>query len=131
VNWVFFDVAGVRAIHADLIEVYGGSHGIRDEGLLESAVYRAEQKVHYEPEATVASVAASLSFGLIKNHAFIDGNKRIGLAVLVDFLYLNGHELAAPVSEAEEMVRRAAASELTEAEWTAWVGRIAAPISGD
>jgi death-on-curing protein len=121
VTWIFLDVDGVKAVQASLIDTYGGSHGLRDAGLLESAVMRAENKATYDPQATVASVAASLSYGLIKNHAFIDGNKRIGLAALVDFLKLNGHEMAGPLGEQESMVLRAAASEIVEEEWAAWV----------
>lgn len=125
----FLNVAAVQAIHHDLIETYGGSHGIRDRGLLESAVLRAENKAAYDPAATLGGVAASLSFGLIKNHAFIDGNKRIGLAVLVDFLGMNGHGLSCPVEEATAMTLRAAASEISEEEWTAWVERSVAHVA--
>lgn len=126
--WIFLDVAAILTIQADLIDVYGGSHGLRDPGLLESAVMRAQNKVDFDPTATVASVAASLSYGLIKNHAFIDGNKRIGLAALNDFLGLNGHRLAVSQGERIEMVRRVAASEITEEEWTAWVERSVALV---
>jgi death-on-curing protein len=80
-------------------------------------------KVNYDPETTVASVGASLSWGLIKNHAFIDGNKRIGLAALVVFLKANGFLLTCTVEEETVMVLRAAASEIAEDEWTAWVVR--------
>jgi len=99
VTWVFLDVAGVQAAQADLIENYSGSHGLRDAGLLESAVLRAENKAAYDPDATAASVAASLGYGLIKNHAFLDGNKRIGLAAMVDFLGLKGFRVTAPEPE--------------------------------
>jgi death on curing protein len=126
--WKFLSVAAVQAVQADLIEVYGGSHGLRDLGLLESAVARAENKAAYDPEATVATIAASLSYGLIKNHAFIDGNKRIGLAALADFPKLNGYKITAPLDERIAMVLRAAASEIDEDEWTAWVVRSVAPI---
>jgi death-on-curing protein len=123
VTWSFLSVDAVIVLHAALIEESGGSHGLRDAGLLESAIARAENKVNYDPEATVATVAASLSWGLIKNHAFIDGNKRIGLAALVVFLDANGSELACPVEEEIAMVLRAASSEIAEEEWTAWVVR--------
>jgi death-on-curing protein len=123
VIWQFLNVEAVIALHAELIEESGGSHGLRDAGLLESAISRAENKVNYDPEATVGSVGASLSWGLIKNHAFIDGNKRIGLAALVVFLRANGHVLTCSVEEEIAMVLRAAASEITEEEWTAWVVR--------
>jgi death-on-curing protein len=123
VTWNFLSVDAVIVLHAALIEESGGSHGLRDSGLLESAIARAENKINYDPEATVAAVAASLSWGLIKNHAFIDGNKRVGLAALVVFLEANGFSLISPVEEETAMVLRAAASEIDEMEWTAWVVR--------
>ena len=72
-SWKFLDVAAVEALHTEQIKAFGGSHGLRDAGLLESAVLRAENKANYDPEATTASIAASLGWGLIKNHAFLDG----------------------------------------------------------
>jgi len=128
VSWIFLGVAGIKAVQADEIETYGGSHGLRDAGLLESAVMRAENKAAYDPYATTASIGASLSYGLIKNHAFIDGNKRIGLAALVDFLALNGYMLNVAEEEQVTMVWRAAASEITEEEFTAWVERSVAAL---
>jgi death-on-curing protein len=123
VTWNFLSVNAVIVLHAALIEESGGSHGLRDAGLLESAIARAENKVNYDAEASVATVAASLSWGLIKNHAFLDGNKRIGLAALVVFLDANGSRLACSAEEETAMVLRAAGSEITEEEWTAWVVR--------
>jgi death-on-curing protein len=90
---------------------------------------RAENKVNYDDDATVASVAASLGWGLIKNHAFIDGNKRIGIAALITFLTLNGYQLTCSTEEETAMVIRAAASEMTEDEWTLWVERSVGPIT--
>jgi death-on-curing protein len=123
VIWIFLSVEMIEMLHTQQIERFGGSHGLRDAGLLESAVMRAENKVNYDDHATVASVAASLGWGLIKNHAFIDGNKRIGIAALITFLTLNGHQLTCSTKEETSMVMRAAASEMTEEEWIAWVER--------
>jgi death-on-curing protein len=114
VTWRFLSVEAVTALHAELIEESGGSHGLRDAGLLESAISRAENKVNYDPDATVGTVGASLSWGLIKNHAFIDGNKRIGLGALAVFLKLNGLVLTCSVEEETAMVLGAAAGEITE-----------------
>ncbi len=111
-----------------MIDMYGGSHGLRDAGLLESAVLRAENKAAYDPEATLGTIAASLSYGLIKNHAFIDGNKRIGLAALVDLLAFNGHQLTASIQEQIAAVLRVASSEMSEPEWTTWVESHIAPL---
>lgn len=126
-TWEFLDVAAVEQLHTEQIESFGGSPGLRDAGLLESAVLRAENKANYEPDATIGQVAASLGWGLIKNHAFVDGNKRIGLVSMVAFLKVNGFLLAVPVEEETAMVLRAAASEITEDEWTGWVERNVQP----
>ncbi|MEO7028835.1 MAG: type II toxin-antitoxin system death-on-curing family toxin [Acidobacteriaceae bacterium] len=126
-TWTFLSVENVEALHTEQIERFGGSHGLRDAGLLESAVLRAENKAAYDEDATVAAVGASLGWGLIKNHAFIDGNKRIGLAALAAFLRLNDHVLTCSSEEEIAMVLRVAASEIGESEWTAWVERRVAP----
>ena len=118
-----------RAIHTNLILRYGGSHGVRDRGLLESALARPLHLRHYQPETTAAQLAAVLGWGLIKNHAFLDGNKRIGLAAVVTFLRWNGYRLTSSEAEETAMVLRAAAGEINEEEWTAWVERVVAPLS--
>ena len=118
----------VRAIHSDLIEHYGGRYGLRDLGLLESAVARPQQLANYQPESSVAQLASVLGWGLLKNHAFLDGNKRIALAAMITFLRLNGHHLTCSEVEETAMVLRAAASELTETDWTAWVRKVVAPL---
>ncbi len=112
-----------------MIDLYGGSHGLRDRGLLESAVARAENKATYDPDASVPEVAASFAWGLIKNHAFIDGNKRVGFGAMAAFLDANGFVLTCSESEEIEMVLRAAAGEITEEQWTVWVMKVTAPIS--
>lgn len=123
----FLSVEAVVALHAVLIEETGGSHGLRDVGLLESAVARARNCVSYNPEATLADVAASLSWGLIRNQAFVDGNKRIGLAAMVVFLKAHGYVLRCSAPEETTMVLCAASSQIAEDEWTDWVGRNVAP----
>jgi death-on-curing protein len=128
VTWIFLSVERVKALHTQQIELFGGSHGLRDAGLLKSAVFRAVNKVEYDDNATAASIGASLAWGLVKNHAFIDGNKRIGIVALVTFLDLNGHTLTCSSEEETTMVRRMAASEINEDDWTAWVERNVAPI---
>lgn len=87
-----------------------------------------KNKVAYDPDATAGSIAASLSYGLIKNHAFIDGNKRIELAALIDFLGLNGFQVTAPEADQIDVVLRVASSEITEADFAAWVERSIAPL---
>jgi len=128
VIWTFLSLEVVKALHEQQIVMFGGSHGLRDEGLLESAIMRAEFKAKYESDASLAAISASLGYGLIKNHAFIDGNKRLGLVSIAALLKLNGYVMTAPAEEQIAMVWRAAASEITEAEFTAWVERSVGPL---
>src|SRR5947209_2207166 len=84
----------VLEIHRRLIEQFGGLPGIRDEGLLDSALVAAANRQHYEG-ADLATCAARYAFHLTRNHPFVDGNKRIGAAVAEIFVRLNGAQLAA------------------------------------
>lgn len=90
-NYLEFDE--IALLHHDLIERYGGTPGIKSESLLESAANRPRFKAHYET-ADLVTQAAALMFGLAKNHAFHDGNKRIAAAATSTFLRLNGFKLA-------------------------------------
>jgi len=123
----FLDSVMLRTMHTDLIRIFGGSYGLRDAGLLESAVARPRQFANYSSDATVGKLAAVLCWGLVKNHAFIDGNKRIALAALVTFLKRNGYRLTCSEAEETAMILRAAASEITEGEFGVWVERSVAP----
>ena len=120
----FLSVEAVCRIQKDSIEVYGGAHGLRDENLLRSALDRAENRYYYEPNVSIAALAAALSWGLSKNHVFLDGNKRVGLGSLIAFLALNNYQLTCSTLETLAMTLRAAASEITEDEWTAWLERV-------
>ena len=124
----FLNRAMLVTIHADLIRDYGGSHGIRDENLLESAIARPQQLAHYEPKSGIAHIAAVLAWGLAKNHAFIDGNKRIAIAAMITFLGWNGYQLNCTEAEETVMVLRMAASEIDEAAWTGWVTGVVRPL---
>ena len=87
----YLTVADVVAIHADLIERYGGSHGLRDPGLLEAALYRPQTGYY----ADLIEEAVALWESLSQNHAFIDGNKRVAFAAMLTFLIINGARLTA------------------------------------
>ena len=91
----YLTVAEVLAIHADLIERYGGSHGLRDQGLLEAALYRPQTGYY----ADLIEEAAALWESLSQNHAFLDGNKRIAFAATYTFLAINGAQLTADGEE--------------------------------
>ena len=81
----------VDAIHADQLREHGGLTGVRDESVLESALARAQQKWTYAQKTDMALLAAAYGFGLVKNHPYRDGNKRIGFLAIVTFLGINGY----------------------------------------
>ena len=98
-------VSEVIALHRQVIEQSGGSHGVRDLGALESALAQPRQTFGgAELHPNVQQKAAALGFSLIASHPFIDGNKRIGHAAMEVFLLLNGFEINAPVAEQERLI---------------------------
>ena len=117
----------VDVAHVETIREAGGLHGIRDENLLDSALARPRQRWTYEPDVTIPELGASSAFGLVQNHPYVDGNKRVGLIALGAFLLRNGSRLAATEPEALEMFLALAAGSVTEAELAAWVERHARP----
>lgn len=116
--WLERDV--VVSLHADLVVTFGGLAGIRDEGLLEPALTRPPNLAP-DGEPSLFELAAAYTFGLAKNNAFVDGNKRIAFVAANVFLQLNGYELTAPEPEAVIVIRDLAAGELGEAEIAAWI----------
>jgi death on curing protein len=114
----------VLKFHYILIERYGGSHGLRDHGALESALAAAQNRYFYE-NADLATCAATYAYHLSQAHAFIDGNKRIAWAVAILFLEMNGIILTVPEPEAEEICLLIAAGQVTrdevERRFTQWV----------
>jgi death-on-curing protein len=118
----------VLAIHYALLRDHGGTAGIRDEGLLDSALARPQQQRHYGPESSVFQLAAAYAFGLAGNHPFVDGNKRVALTAAAVFLEINGWELRAPEPEAVVAFTDLAAGRLTEAELAQWLEQHSAPL---
>ena len=120
----FPELETVLKFHSKLIERYGGSHGLRDQGALESALAAAQNRYFYE-EADMATCAATYAYHLSQAHAFIDGNKRIAWAVAILFLELNGIILTVSEAEAEEVCLSIAAGQITrdevERRFTQWV----------
>jgi death on curing protein len=94
VDWVWISKIVALAVHGEQIAEHGGQAGVRDEGLLESALSRPLNKEGYE-NTEVADSAAAYAYGLTKNHPFFDGNKRTAFVVMALFLELNGYELIA------------------------------------
>ncbi|MBZ9681512.1 type II toxin-antitoxin system death-on-curing family toxin [Mesorhizobium sp. B2-3-14] len=104
----------VEAMHAEQLRLHGGASGIRDEGLLESALARPQQKEAYgEPD--LSELAAAYLFGIAKNHPFVDGNKRTAFAAADLFLYFNGLSIEAEQEEVIQLVMMVAAGEIDEA----------------
>ncbi len=105
----------VLQLHKQLLERFGGSPGIRDEGLLDSALLAAAHRHHYEG-ADLATCAATYAFHLTQNHPFVDGNKRIGAAVAEVFVRLNGGQLTASNDDIVELFLAIAAGSVTRDE---------------
>ena len=110
----------VLAYHEHLLAVHGGGGGIRDWGMLDSALARPENLFAYG-KPTRFDLAAGYAFGLVKNHPFIDGNKRIGFATAALFLELNGLHFTAPEVEVVINTLALAAGEMSEAAYAAWM----------
>ena len=119
---IFLTVEQVLELHRLIIETTGGSNGLRDRNAFESAVAQPQMTFGgSELYPTLAEKAAALSFSLIQNHPFVDGNKRIGLAAAVALLRANGYDLSGSVDEQERVVLAVASGETSHAEWTDWV----------
>jgi len=118
----YLTLAEVLRLHELIIAQTGGSDGLRDLGLLESALGQPRQSFGGEDlYPTLAAKAAALGFSLINNHPFIDGNKRIGHAAVEALLMLNGFELSASVDAAESEILAVAAGERTREQFQAWI----------
>ena len=108
-------------MHRELVRQYGGLYAIRDETLLESALAKPQQKFAYEDSASIFELAASMGYGLAKNHPFADGNKRIAFAAMGIFLEVNGYKLTVGEVEAVETILRLAEGNLSEKQLTEWL----------
>jgi death on curing protein len=118
-RWV--DAIMIRAIHTSQIQEHGGSLGLRDKGLLDSALDRPRNRFHYEPEADLSDLAASYGIGLARNHPFVDGNKRVAFQAMYVFLGLNGLRIEAEEPEVVRVILALAAGDLQEPELAAWL----------
>ena len=119
-DWTWLRRDALTGIHSEQLAEHGGAAGVRDEGLLESALARPENLAAYgEPDAF--DLAAAYGFGIVKNHPFVDGNKRAGFMAAATFLALNGYDLAASNKDVVETVRKLAASGIGEADFATWL----------
>lgn len=117
----FVDAKRALAIHDLQIAEHGGSPGIRDVGLLESALNRAINIADYEASEDVSRLGAAYLFGIAKNHPFIDGNKRTALSVMGLFLAMNGYEIVATDEALFKAVLGVADGGLSEHDFAQWV----------
>jgi death-on-curing protein len=111
----------VDAAHLDQLREHGGLPGVRDENGLEAALARPQQKGNYEPDSDPATLAAAYAFGLVKAHAFNDGNKRTAFLTAVIFLGLNGKDLDATEPEVVQAMTALAAGSLTVPAMATWI----------
>jgi death on curing protein len=112
-------------LHEESLAEFGGARGLRDEGLLDSALARAQNTHAYKPDSTMPDLAASYAFGLAKNHPFVDGNKRAAFLAIGLFLRINGYRLEADQVDAIQTILALAAGDLDESALSAWIaGRV-------
>ena len=119
-DWIWLDIAVVYAVHDEQLAEHGGSAGVRDAGLLESALAKPQNLAAYGHPDVIA-LAASYGFGIARNHPFIDGNKRTAFVAVELFLDLNGYELTATDADCVLTMLALAAGEIDEAAFTNWI----------
>ena len=108
-------------LHEESLAEFGGARGVRDDGLLDSALTRPQNIHAYKPECTIADLAAAYAFGLAKNHAFVDGNKRAAFLSIGLFLAINGHWFKPDQVDAIKFMLALANGDLDEAGLSAWI----------
>ena len=111
----------VDAIHLDQIREHGGLPGLRDDGLLESALARPRHKWTYKRRPDLASLAAAYGYGIVNNHPYRDGNKRVAFLTMIVFLGLNGFDFVADEADVVTTMLKAAAGGRSEADLARWI----------
>lgn len=125
----YLTIAEVLAAHETLIATFGGSTGVRDLNLLESAIALPQAGfggVEFYP--TLSQKAAAIGFSIVKNHAFADGNKRTGLACISMFLLLNDHRLRSTADESEATILGVADGSISREQLAEWIERHCKPV---
>jgi death on curing protein len=126
IAWINEDDA--LAIHTDLINDYGGFPGVRDFALLQSALAKPKNLYYYSELPSINELAASYTYGIVKNHPFIDGNKRVGFAICTLFLEINGFALETTPKNAADTILALAAGEIGEVELAEFLDNNTRPI---
>jgi death on curing protein len=125
---IWIDKPEVLIVHSMQLAEHGGSDGIRDETLLDSALAKPRNVFAYADSVSLPRLAASYAFGIARNHAFVDGNKRTALVVSEGFLRVNGLKIVSPPEEKYFTFLHLADGSLTEEELTAWFTKHARPL---
>ena len=120
-SWLWIDERDARAVHDRSILLHGGAAGVRDAGLLQSALARPQQLEAYGGAVDVVHLAAAYTAGLVQNHPFVDGNKRTGFVVGILFLELNGVQFTASEAAATHAILGLASGTLDEAGYAAFL----------
>lgn len=120
-EWRFLDRAIILAVHEEQLAQHGGGVGLRDQGLLESALARPVNLAAYNPQSDEAALAAAYAFGIAKNHPFVDGNKRTAYVAMELFLMDNGYVLTASDEDALLAMLRLAAGKWDEDVFATWI----------
>ena len=120
--------AAVRAMHAELIAEHGGVEGIRDPGLLSSALARPKNRRVYGKSSSIFDLAAVYGTAMVRNHPFIDGNKRVALMVVYASLEMNGQRLEAPEAETAGIMLALAAGNVDERALSGWLKQYSVPF---
>lgn len=118
---IWIDERDALTLHDRLLELHGGRAGVRDENLLRSALARPRQHFAYAEAADLIEMATAYTAGIVRNHPFIDGNKRTGFVVGILFLELNGYRMRASEEDAAQAVLQLAAGMLDEPGYTAFL----------
>jgi death-on-curing protein len=117
---LWLTVTMILAIHDEQLVIHGGSAGLRNAGLLESALDRARNKWAYE-QAELPELAAAYGYGIARNHPFVDGNKRTSLLAIYTFLGINDIDFVVPEADAAAIILALAAGEVSEANLARWI----------
>jgi death on curing protein len=118
---VWIDERDAIALHSRLLALHGGAEGLRDRGLLQSALARPQQQHAYAETSDIVDMATAYTAGIVRNHPFVDGNKRTGFVVGILFLELNGYRFAASEEDAAQAVLKLADGTLDEADYNAFL----------
>lgn len=124
---VWIDIEDCLAFHEEMLSRYGGLSGVRDQGLLESALHRPLQLFNYG-NPSIHTMAATYAAGIIKNHPFLDGNKRAGFMAAALFLEVNGFSFTATEEDVVVHTLALAAGKIDEAAYARWLKRVSIPV---